>query len=208
MSRRTALRRRSTTKTVTAERVIISERDPSAPDDRCFAGAYYEFADVPGTTSATLTFKQGGADQSITSAPPYWDELMIYGMTIPPAAGHHRIATDVYGSAAGPGAGGHCDENVVPAIEAGTSPTGTVELTGEFKDDCRSTRSGEPACDSDQKFCNEAFTDLTILKNKVGKLKRLIAEENHKETKKRLTKKLKAQKKKLQHLKDVIEELC
>ena len=118
------------TVTVTGDRVISSEIDP-ANTHNCSTIVFYEWTDVPGTTSATVTYTVNGEQRSETKAPPFDDSLPKEKppRTAPP--GRHRITVGwSYGSGPSqPNEG--CRQNHVPKYEQWYSPTGTVTLTVE-----------------------------------------------------------------------------
>jgi hypothetical protein len=184
------------TVTVTADRVISVENDPDNTGN-CSTIVFYEWSDVPGTTSATINWLSNGQPKSETRAAPFDDALTREKPPRFAPPGRHRIVAGwSYGS--GPTKPNYgCRDRHVPTYEAALSPTGTAVLTIEV----------------DEKKCKELgrkrARNKTSLRRARSYLSKLASDRPKRKAKIRQTKgKIARYEDKIKRLKERIAEQC
>jgi hypothetical protein len=187
----TAAQAATRTVTVTGDRVISSENDP-ANTGNCSTLVFYEWTDVPGTTSATVTYSVNGEERSATKAPPFDDSLPKEKPPRNAPPGRHRILVSwSYGSGPiQPNEG--CKQRHVPRYEQSYSPTGTVTLTVE----------------GDSAACTSARKTLTKQTKTVREIQQKLRKASKQRVKRALRGKLAKAKKKRISAAKAVTKLC
>jgi hypothetical protein len=181
------------TVTVTADRVISIENDPNNTGN-CSTIVFYEWSDVPGTTSATVNYLRNGEPRSETRAAPFDDALTDQKPPRYAPPGRHRILVGwSYGS--GPTKPNYgCRDRHGPVYEQALAPTATAVLTVE-------TQGDTPACTS-------AKRTLAERTKAVRKIKRQLANASKESTKRQLRSKLQNVKRSKKRAQTAVKERC
>ncbi len=143
--------------------VISTENDP-ANLGFCGTLAFYEWSDVPNTTSATVNYTNNGKPASETAAAPFHDYLPNEKPPRHAPPGRHWISVGWSYAAGGSPTVPNliCKNEVEPKIRAALSPTATVVLTVEVQE--------PPAPKTDPKVCEDARKKLKVRNKAVSRL--------------------------------------
>jgi hypothetical protein len=159
---------------VPATLVISTENDP-ANLAACGTLAFYEWSDVPNTTSATVNYTKNGAPASETAAAPFHDSLP--GEKPPRYAppGRHWISVGFSYAAGGPIPNLHCKNEYEPKMQTVFSPTATVVLTVPTVDVVPGEKptvvvpGAKPACKSTKSTLKKRSKAVRKLNGRLGK---------------------------------------
>lgn len=143
--------------------LVISTANDPANLGACGTLAFYEWSDVPNTTSATVNYTVNGKPASESAAAPFHDYMTNEKPPRYAPPGRHWISVGwSYAAGGSPTVPNlHCQNEFEPKFRAWYAPTATVVLTVDVQ---------EPVDKTDPKACEDARKKLKARNKAVSRL--------------------------------------